>query len=585
VNKVISIEIARQVFWIEEQAYVKLQEYLNTIKNQLVNEEFADDIFEDIELRIAELLYNLGGSNQKAIGIKQLQQVIDQVGFMNSENEADVIPRRSYLDTTNKIIGGVCAGLSVRWGLSAFILRLVFIALGFVFGLGIVLYFIFWFSLEKNNNRNAALSAQGEALTAKNIAGAKPNKVNSLLKIQRIIFLPFSIFGLLISIITGHYKTRTKFYRVMYKSMLTLALLIVSVFVVLFVFKLNQLRLFHWSLNWLIGLSLMFLLSLTWIGYIRKYYQKKHQIPMDKRLKFTSILSVIILVSSSVYFEYETFEHQKQKITKSFTLQSNKLNLEFTDRASQLAYYNNIEYKIKTHDLSNQSINLEIVYSSEGRNEETANKNIQSIDYFFTFENNTLKLDSHWSLKEKTLNRLQNIKVLIEVPREIIIDTAQKIIVNNLNETIAYEISLEDIYAFTQYQYYSSKKYFHETDSYNLKRVSKNERKILEQIYCDEFFISEKWDCELNINTAVQNNQRFNHAFIKNHKEISMIGIRLRTNVNYQIKLHELKEIGSLVMKISKKDNKDYKNGQLIQYLRHLLTIKSKLEKQVEQEK
>ena len=76
-NKVSSIEIAGQVFWINESAYSRLQQYLSQIRQQLTNEESADDIYQDIELRIAELLYTLNTSESRAISGEQLNTVIE----------------------------------------------------------------------------------------------------------------------------------------------------------------------------------------------------------------------------------------------------------------------------------------------------------------------------------------------------------------------------------------------------------------------------------------------------------------------------------------------------------------------------
>jgi phage shock protein PspC (stress-responsive transcriptional regulator) len=159
VNKVISIEIASQVFWVDEEAYEILQAYLKRIRQQLVDDECANEIFKDIELRVAELLYALNNDEKKAIIATQMNDVIDQVGLIDSEEPETELPRKSYLDPQNKILGGVCAGLAVRLGVSAFILRLIFIALTAAFGLGVVLYLIFWISLDTNSYRNAALAA------------------------------------------------------------------------------------------------------------------------------------------------------------------------------------------------------------------------------------------------------------------------------------------------------------------------------------------------------------------------------------------------------------------------------------------
>lgn len=80
-NKVVSIEIARQVFWIEENTYKQLQNYLHKIKQQLSNDEDANEIYKDIELRVSELFYELNSNESQAISEQQLDQVINPSRF------------------------------------------------------------------------------------------------------------------------------------------------------------------------------------------------------------------------------------------------------------------------------------------------------------------------------------------------------------------------------------------------------------------------------------------------------------------------------------------------------------------------
>ena len=129
-NKVVSIEIARQVFWIEEEAYVVLREYLAQIKIQLQGDDCADEIYKDIELRVAELLYTTGGNGNKAIAIEQVESVTEQVGFIDSEDVKEIpkAQRKVFRDMQSKILAGVCSGLALRFGVPAFIIRLAFIA-------------------------------------------------------------------------------------------------------------------------------------------------------------------------------------------------------------------------------------------------------------------------------------------------------------------------------------------------------------------------------------------------------------------------------------------------------------------------
>lgn len=47
-------------------------------------------------------------------------------------------------NTYSKILGGVCSGLGEYFGIDPLFVRLAFIALFFVYGLGIIPYIILW---------------------------------------------------------------------------------------------------------------------------------------------------------------------------------------------------------------------------------------------------------------------------------------------------------------------------------------------------------------------------------------------------------------------------------------------------------
>lgn len=84
-NKVVTVEIASQMFWIDAQAHGVLQTYLQKIRMQLVDDECANEIYQDIELRVAELLFALNSDEHKAIVIGQLEPIIAQVGYIDDE--------------------------------------------------------------------------------------------------------------------------------------------------------------------------------------------------------------------------------------------------------------------------------------------------------------------------------------------------------------------------------------------------------------------------------------------------------------------------------------------------------------------
>jgi MFS family permease len=200
------------------------------------------------------------------------------------------------------------------------------------------------------------LSAIGEPQTAKNIADVKPMKINPLLKLQRIVFLPFSLIGMLISVVAEHFKTRRKGYISLFKSLFTLALAIGTFTFLISIYQLNRVQLFPWPLAWLITLAVMFLLVIGWVKYMKKYYLTATHKPIDKRLKTGSVLSALILMTSLIYFFFATYNFQQEQVKKSFNLVGKQLTLNFNEKRPQDHYFRSVNFQIRSSDLLSEEV-------------------------------------------------------------------------------------------------------------------------------------------------------------------------------------------------------------------------------------
>ncbi len=57
-----------------------------------------------------------------------------------------------YRDTDEKVIGGVCAGLSEFFKIDVTLIRIIVAALAVLYGTGIVIYIILWVLLPEKND-------------------------------------------------------------------------------------------------------------------------------------------------------------------------------------------------------------------------------------------------------------------------------------------------------------------------------------------------------------------------------------------------------------------------------------------------
>ena len=102
-NKTISINIAGFVFNIEEQAYEKLNQYLESIRKNFEHEPDCDEIMGDIESRIAELFQEKLSDRKEVIVDEDVEGIIGVMGKPEdyvSEETADNFNTESNDSTT-----------------------------------------------------------------------------------------------------------------------------------------------------------------------------------------------------------------------------------------------------------------------------------------------------------------------------------------------------------------------------------------------------------------------------------------------------------------------------------------------------
>jgi len=160
-NKTVNINLAGIFFHIDEDAYLKLQRYLEAIKRSFTDSQGREEIISDIEARISELFTERMKTERQVIGNKEVEEVIAIMGQPEDYLVDDEIfedepssktkntyrsssSKKLYRDTDNSYIGGVSAGLAHYFGIDAIWIRLIWILLVFGAGTGVFLYILLW---------------------------------------------------------------------------------------------------------------------------------------------------------------------------------------------------------------------------------------------------------------------------------------------------------------------------------------------------------------------------------------------------------------------------------------------------------
>ena len=181
-NKTVNINLAGIFFHIDEDAYMKLQRYLEAIKHSFTDSEGRSEIISDIEARIAELFNERLKNEKQVVRIKELDEVIAIMGQPEDylidddifEDEPNQKPKNSvskklYRDTENSYISGVSSGLGHYFGIDAIWIRLAWILLIFGAGTGILLYILLWILVPEAKTTAEKIMMIGEPVNISNI--------------------------------------------------------------------------------------------------------------------------------------------------------------------------------------------------------------------------------------------------------------------------------------------------------------------------------------------------------------------------------------------------------------------------------
>ena len=183
-NKTVNINLAGIFFHIDEDAYARLQRYLEAIRHSFSNTQGRDEIISDIEARIAELFSEKRKDDRQVISIKEVEEVITIMGqpedYMVDEEIFDDEPGRAkstktvgkqlFRDTENGHVGGVSSGLGHYLGIEAIWVRLLWILLTiFSSGAFILIYIAFWIFVPEAKTTADKLAMRGEEVTVSNI--------------------------------------------------------------------------------------------------------------------------------------------------------------------------------------------------------------------------------------------------------------------------------------------------------------------------------------------------------------------------------------------------------------------------------
>ncbi|HMW38895.1 MAG: PspC domain-containing protein [Saprospiraceae bacterium] len=189
-NKIMHMNIGGSPFSIDEDAYFKLDHYLDSISKKFTSQDTRKEIMQDIESRIAELLQEKM-QQRTIVDLRMVSEVMNIMGSPQEfadgrennhneplENEWGFRPgKKLYRDPYNKKIAGVCSGLSHYLGIE----DPIFMRIAFLIGLTaggatLLLYFALWILTKPAVTSSEQLQMKGMPVNIDNIAAKVEEK-------------------------------------------------------------------------------------------------------------------------------------------------------------------------------------------------------------------------------------------------------------------------------------------------------------------------------------------------------------------------------------------------------------------------
>lgn len=181
-KKTVSINISGIIFHIDDDAYERLNRYLNSIKRHFQKLDGKDEIITDIESRIAELLQEKLQDTKQVISIEDIEEVITVMGQpseMDEDSEyeprrerktyAYSRPRRLYRDPDGRMIAGISSGMATYFNIDPVWIRILFIVSLFISGAGLIAYIVLWIVIPQAVTTAEKLEMRGEPVNISNI--------------------------------------------------------------------------------------------------------------------------------------------------------------------------------------------------------------------------------------------------------------------------------------------------------------------------------------------------------------------------------------------------------------------------------
>ena len=461
-NKTLTVNIGGLVFHIEERAYEILRKYLDAIKSHFSPSDGRDEIMQDIESRIGEMLQQHLKDNKQVIIEDDVNSIINVMGkpeqFADTAEEKTTSNetfynemykrsyKRIYRDTDDRVLAGVCAGISHRIGIDPLWLRLIWVFVTIVTWSGAFwLYIILAIVLPKAETPAQKLEMRGEPVNIDTIKKQFDAPVAQQSKAKSGISNFFELLGDIFV---------TIFKAIVYFIGIILAIVGVAIFVALIIVMLAVMGLvpmtpaglFHMFVS--PSLQVLMSISLLLVIGVPAFYLIYVLIKMIFNIKATSkwlnasmlvlMIAGFILAFYSVTMAAREYSYEQKKRNNialvqpvSDTLYVDVFNDPDFDRnnhhdisifgrkfnyAKGTSEFMVPEVGLKIEKATGTEFELDQVISSHGNSDKDAYENASKVRFKIEQLDSLLKVAEYFPLDKNERFRNQRVKLILKVP-------------------------------------------------------------------------------------------------------------------------------------------------------------------------
>ena len=487
-NKTVNINLAGLFFHIDENAYAKLQRYLDAIKRSFTDAQGREEIIQDIEARIAELFSERVKNERQVIGISEVEEVINIMGqpedyrideelfedepAQKTYSSTTSSSKKLYRDTDTSWIGGVCTGLGHYLQIDAVWLRIALVLLTiFSWGGFILIYIAFWIFVPEARTTAEKLEMRGKPVNIDNIQRKVKEGFDTVAdSVKNVDYVKYgnkarkganSVADTLGKIIMFILKVFVKFIGIL--LVITGGSTLIGLFVGLFsagtldfvdgsiadyVEMVNTSGAPLWLISLLtfVAIGIPFFM-LFYLG-LRILVTTLKRIPVVAKLTMLGVwfIAVMVLAVLGVRQGMATAVEGEALISETLPIRAgDTLSVKMITQNQYGAYkYHNDNWKIRTDAagnkvLYNRDVNLSVQKSdspeakliikktSQGSSYDAAQVRASNIVYNFEMDGNTLLLDNYFVSSIENKYRSQEVDLILAIPEGTILLTDKNI--------------------------------------------------------------------------------------------------------------------------------------------------------------